>query len=92
MIGRCLLYSFMTRRHSLVASYPLAHHGPSTITHSTGFQSLPAVLFTDTQLERLNLEGNPIARRQLVEFDGVEKWLERQSQTKQKDLALYMGP
>jgi Leucine-rich repeat (LRR) protein len=59
---------------------------------STGFQTLPAVLFSDTKLERLNLEGNPITKRQLSEFDGSSSWLERQSKTKQKDLALYCAP
>jgi Leucine-rich repeat (LRR) protein len=60
------------------------------IIRSTGFQALPAVLFTDTSLERLNLEGNPILRRELNEFTGVDSWLDRVSKTKQKDLALYM--
>ena len=58
---------------------------------SSEFQPLPKGLFTDTGLERLNLEGNPILRRQLLEFAGVDAWLERCSKTKQKDIALYMG-
>jgi len=57
---------------------------------STGYQSLPEELFAGTCLERLNLEGNPILRRELNEFKGVDMWLDRQSKTKQKDLALYM--
>jgi Leucine-rich repeat (LRR) protein len=58
---------------------------------SSGYQSLPECLFTDTNLERLNLEGNPITRRQLNEFKGVDAWLDRCSKTKKKDLALYMS-
>ena len=55
------------------------------------FQPLPAVLFTNTGLTRLNLEGNPILRRQLTQFAGVDAWLDRLAKTKQKDLALGLS-
>ena len=50
------------------------------------FQPLPERLFAETPLERLNLEGNAITRRQLNSFKGIDTWLERRAATKSKDL------
>lgn len=55
-----------------------------------GFQALPKELFTATSLERLNLEGNSIKRRELDAFEGAEAWVERRAKTKQKDAGVYM--
>lgn len=81
-IGKCSKLKVVSLRNNQIAG---------GIIRSTEYQSLPVALFTETQMERLNLEGNPIQRRQLNEFKGVDVWIERISKTKQKDLALYMG-
>lgn len=48
-------------------------------------QSLPAVLFTNTSLDRIDLHGNEGLRKSDVEkFDGIEHFLERRKQTKDK--------
>jgi len=49
-------------------------------------QTLPAGLFTSTCLHDLNLKGNPLQKRELMDFDGFEKFLERREGVKKKDL------
>jgi len=49
-------------------------------------QSLPAELFTSTCLHDLNLRNNPLQKRELMDFEGFDKFLERRGEVKKKDL------
>jgi Leucine-rich repeat (LRR) protein len=48
-------------------------------------QSLPSGLFTSTELNRLELEGNSsIAKSEVLNFDGIDDFLERRKKVKDK--------
>jgi len=49
-------------------------------------QSLPEQLFTSTCLHDLNLRNNPLQKRELMDFDGFDKFLSRRGDVKKKDL------
>ncbi|GMI34420.1 hypothetical protein TrCOL_g7127 [Triparma columacea] len=54
---------------------------------STGSpQSLPAELFTATCLHDLNLRNNPLQKRELMDFEGFDTFLEKRGEVKKKDL------
>ncbi|GMI19941.1 hypothetical protein TrRE_jg2848 [Triparma retinervis] len=54
---------------------------------STGSpQSLPPELFTATCLHDLNLKNNPLQKRELMDFEGFDSFLEKRGEVKKKDL------
>lgn len=55
--------------------------------------SLPSTLFTNTQLEVLDIEGNPGLTVDIVlKFDGVDKFLERRSNSRQRNFSSGVLP
>eukprot|EP00606_Chrysophyceae_sp_TOSAG23-5_P001271 GSChrysophyteH2.ASY1.ANO1.202.1 assembled CDS len=55
---------------------------------SSGQQSIPASVFTDTCLEQLLLSGNPMLSRLMVyDFQGVDSFVERRRRSKDRNLA-----
>ena len=55
---------------------------------STGNQSIPAGLFTETAVDTIDLEGNThIKKADIMKFDGVEIFLERRRKSKDKAFA-----
>ncbi len=49
-------------------------------------QSLPSHLFTESPLQDLTLTGNPLLKRELMEFEGFDAFLSRRQKLKKKDL------
>lgn len=48
-------------------------------------QSLPAVLFTDTSLDHIDLHGNTSLRKaDVINFDGIDEFMQRRLRTKDK--------
>eukprot|EP00639_Heterosigma_akashiwo_P028911 CAMPEP_0194666042 /NCGR_PEP_ID=MMETSP0295-20121207/2477_1 /TAXON_ID=39354 /ORGANISM="Heterosigma akashiwo, Strain CCMP2393" /LENGTH=119 /DNA_ID=CAMNT_0039548211 /DNA_START=106 /DNA_END=465 /DNA_ORIENTATION=+ len=53
----------------------------------TGQQSIAKEVFTETDIETLHLDGNPLTRGELLEMDGFQVFLERRKRMKQKKAA-----
>ena len=49
-------------------------------------QCLPPALFTSTDLVDLSLKGNQIVKRELMEFDGIESFVDRRVKIKNKEI------
>lgn len=60
----------------------LAHNALSWQHHGT--QSIPSVLFTRTALLTLQLAGNPLTKREVQQWKGIDALLERRRNAKDK--------
>lgn len=47
-------------------------------------QSIPAAIFENSSLERLDLAGNPLRQKEIMSFDGVNTFLARRKASKDK--------
>lgn len=52
-----------------------------------GVQSIPAVIFTSSSIERLDLTHNPLRQAEIMAFDGIDIFLERRKAGKDKALS-----
>ena len=58
------------------------------VAPSTGRQSIPAGFFIETAVDTIDLKGNTeIRKAQVMEFDGVDKFIERRTKSKNKAFA-----
>lgn len=51
-------------------------------------QSIHEKVFTDSNIESIDLEGNPIKKSTITNFNGVEAFLERRKKLKEKNLMM----
>jgi Leucine-rich repeat (LRR) protein len=79
---------FLSLKHNLFTKHAVTREG----------QSLPSSLFTSTELNRLELEGNSaLTKAEVLNFDGITDFLDRRKKVKDKhvqggalgDLALF---
>jgi Leucine-rich repeat (LRR) protein len=47
-------------------------------------QSIPKAIFEETQLEKLELKGNPLTNRELMSFEGVQSFIQRSKRLKDR--------
>lgn len=47
-------------------------------------QSIPKTIFEDTKLEKLELKGNPITNREVMAFEGIDRFMERRKAVKDR--------
>ncbi len=46
--------------------------------------SIPGALFISTSIERLDLAGNPLRQKEIMEFEGIDAFLARRKASKDK--------
>ncbi len=47
-------------------------------------QSIPKAIFEETQLDKIELKGNPITNREVMNFEGIQSFLERRKLLKER--------